>query len=105
MQLYRYETVVTCKGVSPILLEIPIHRETPSCYVGHWGSREKFILKSQEGKRYAYLTPELAWDSYRKRCSRRRWHLLRQLKDMDSLFDSQGWEKESYHEHTVQWFD
>lgn len=50
----------------------PITRETAKCYVIAWGggASEKFILKDQLGKRFAYRSLEDARKSYRRRKER-----------------------------------
>lgn len=76
--LYRYEASYATQR--PELLAVTVTRETPKCFFFRRpGKGETRVLKSQEGKRYAYLSRDDALVSYHRRCLRRIWHLERQL--------------------------
>jgi len=84
--LYRFTWV----GAGPYKHLYKVIRETPKCFYiepysppGEITSREPLgvrrVLKKQSGKRYAYLTEEMAMDSFQRRAVARVKHLDRQL--------------------------
>ena len=90
MKLYRYEAWYTDHHTAAALLSYTVVRETPKGYwIDLWASglhkdtfketraahpeRFKFVLKGNDGKRFAYTTTDAAWASFRRRKQR---HLL-----------------------------
>lgn len=73
--LIRYSISLGGNSVTLFKELWPVQRETPKCYVIHWGGpAERWILKDPKGKRFAYLSDEDAMNSLRIRTRRRVQH-------------------------------
>lgn len=73
--LIRYSFSLSDNSVTLFKELWPVQRETPKCYVIHWGGpAERWILKDPKGKRFAYLSDEDAMNSLRIRTRRRVQH-------------------------------
>ena len=73
MLLYRYVREYSEEFTPALVLSThEVIRETKSCYViKKWGKRnERFILKDQDGKRWAYATKEKALEAFKARTVR-----------------------------------
>lgn len=76
--LYRYHSSYTTDGPWICVTRYKVIRETEKSYVIDGGYNyekgkrmETFILKSHNGKRYAYDTLEAAYEGFLHRCRRR----------------------------------
>ena len=88
MELYRYneftdygdaDDIPEDSTTKVILIKFEVIRETKCCYVINGYPKDRFILKDQSGKRYAYATKENALESFRIRNLRRMSILTEQL--------------------------
>ena len=81
MKLYRYHrnpnNEISCKIY---LEEYQVIRETEKGYwIKEYFSKDTFVLKGANGKRFAYSSPEIALDSFIRRTKSCIGHLERQL--------------------------
>lgn len=84
VNLYRYvgHTTYDEAGASHTTIYLntyPVVRETKHCYVIDDYDKERYVLKSQTGQRFAYLTKELAAISFELRCKWRIAHAHRNV--------------------------
>jgi hypothetical protein len=81
MKLYRYVADIDEHfGTCVSLRQYEVVRETRACFVIKFNRKDKFILRDQIGKRFAYTTKKQALNSFNIRSKRRIEILKSQLK-------------------------
>ncbi len=85
MELYRYTDHNHGTYAFIRLNKYEVSRETKHCYVLNDYGKERFVLKSQDGKRYAYTTLEGAQRGFIMRKRRQQMHVKNYMAHVDAV--------------------